>query len=213
MNKKCKKSFDRNERSYYFMPMNKGRNTKQMILTAGLEMASELGLEAVTIGNLAKATQMSKSGLFAHFHSKENLQLAILDFAGDMFSHHVVAPALRASAGIARIHALVDNWVAWGDRLGGGCIFVSASSDFKDRPGRVRDFLLAQQKMWIDSLRKIAQSAIRAGDFKEDIDCDQFAFELYSLLLGFHLFHQLLHDRQIKTRQNKALSQLIQNYQ
>ena len=193
--------------------MTKGEDTKLMILEVGLDMASQLGLETVSIGALAKATGMSKSGLFAHFQSKENLQNDILRYAGQLFSKGVVVPALKTQAGIPRIRALVDNWVHWTSKVTGGCIFVQASNDFKDREGTVRDFLLLQQKAWIDSLRRIAQSAIRVGDFREDMDCDQFAFELYSLLLGFHLYHKLLRTEDIQDRQQKALDELIRRYQ
>jgi len=193
--------------------MTKGEDTKLMILEVGLDMASRLGLESVSIGSLAKAAQMSKSGLFAHFQSKENLQNDILRFAGQLFSEGVVVPALKTEAGIPRITALVDNWVRWTSRLTGGCIFVAAGNDFKNRPGKVRDFLLLQQEAWIDSLRRIAQSAIRVGDFGKDADCDQFAFELYSLLLGFHLFKKLLRNEDIQQRQQTALASLIKRFQ
>ena len=193
--------------------MTKGEDTKQMILDIGLDMASRLGLEAVTIGELAKAASMSKSGLFAHFQSKENLQTEILRYAGDVFSEGVVVPSLKADAGIPRIKALVNNWVSWTAKITGGCIFVQASNDFKDRPGKVRDFLLLQQEAWIDSLRRIARSAIDAGHFRQDIDCDQFAFELYSLLLGFHLYYTLLENDDIRMRQQASLEALIKRYQ
>lgn len=193
--------------------MTKGEDTKKKILAVGLEMASQLGLESVSIGELAKATRMSKSGLFAHFQSKENLQNDILRYAGRLFSDGVVAPALKTRAGIPRILALTENWIEWTAKLTGGCIFVQAANDLKDRPGKVREFLLLQQEAWIDCLRRIAQSAIRVGDFREDIDCDQFAFELYSLFLGFHLYEKLLEDADTRQRQQTALETLIQHYQ
>lgn len=192
--------------------MTKGEDTKLMILDMGLDMASQLGLESVSIGELAKATRMSKSGLFAHFQSKENLQNDILRHAGQLFSHGVVLPSLRTKAGIPRIRALVENWVNWTSGLSGGCIFVQASNDFKDRPGKVRDFLLEQQEAWIDCLRRIATSAIKTGEFRDDMDCDQFAFELYSLLLGFHLYQKLLKSEDIPERQQLALDALIHRY-
>jgi AcrR family transcriptional regulator len=192
--------------------MTKGEDTKLSVLEAGLDMASQLGLECVTIGNLAKATNLSKSGLFAHFQSKENLQIEILNHAAELFSEGVIVPALKTRAGIPRIRALVDNWIQWSSELTGGCIFVSASTDFSDRPGKVRDLLLHQQKQWIDCLRRIAQSAIQAGDFRQDIDDDQFAFDLYSLLLGFHLYYKLLDDAETRKRQEIALVRLIDNY-
>jgi AcrR family transcriptional regulator len=192
--------------------MAKGKDTKFTVLEVGLDMASKLGLECVTIGNLAKATNLSKSGLFAHFQSKENLQIEILNHAAQSFSEGVIIPALKIKAGIPRIRALVDNWIQWTSELTGGCIFVSASADFSDRPGRVRNVLLHQQKEWIDCLKRIAQSAVQAGDFRQDIDDDQFAFDLYSLLLGFHLYYNLLDDADIRKRQEAALTRILNSY-
>jgi AcrR family transcriptional regulator len=203
---------DGNERSYYYVAMTKGEDRKFEILEVGLDMASRLGLEAVTIGTLAKAIGMSKSGLFAHFQSKENLQIEILKHAEEDFAADVVMPALKSPAGIPRIKALLKKWIEWGSKLTGGCIFVSAATEFSDRPGKVRDFLLHQQEQWIDSLRRMAESAIKAGDFRADIDCDQFAFDLYSLLLGFHYYHQLLKDSQTLKRQEQALERLLDSY-
>ena len=192
--------------------MAKGEDTKYIILDAGLDMASQLGLECVTIGSLAEATRMSKSGLFAHFRSKENLQVEILNYAARIFSESVIAPALKTEAGIPRIKALVESWIRWSSQLTGGCIFVSGSADFSDRPGKVRATLLLHQEEWIDSLRRIARSAIRVGDFRKDIDCDQFAFDLYSLLLGFHLYYKLLNNAETKKRQETALDRILENY-
>jgi AcrR family transcriptional regulator len=203
---------DKNERSFYIVGMAKGEDTKLIVLEAGLDMASQLGLECVTIGNLAKTTNMSKSGVFAHFQSKENLQIEILHYAARLFSEGVIIPALKIKAGTPRIRSLVDNWIQWASELTGGCIFVSASADFSDRPGKVKDVLLHQQKEWINCLKRIAQSAVQVGDFRRDIDDDQFAFDLYSLLLGFHLYYNLLDDAEIRKRQETALVRLLDSY-
>ena len=192
--------------------MKKGENTKSTILATGLEMASHLSLESVTVGSLAKACGMSKSGLFAHFQSKENLQIEILKYAAEDFTDKVVMPALKTPAGIPRIRTLIDEWIRWGSRLTGGCIFVSASTEFSDRPGNVRDYLLQQQQQWVDTLIRIARSAIKSGDFRADIDCGQFAFDLYSLLLGFHYYYQLLRDTDTVKRQEIALTRLLDTY-
>lgn len=192
--------------------MTKGVETRLTILDRGLDLASRLGLEAVTIGALAKATRMSKSGLFAHFQSKENLQVALLRHAGEMFSKDVVVPALRVASGEPRIRSLVENWIRYARSLAGGCIFVTASSDFKDRPGKVRDFLLSQQESWIDCLRRVARSAVEAGEFRSDVDCDQFAFDLYALLLGFHLYDTLLDSADTEKREEAALDRLLKSY-
>lgn len=192
--------------------MTKGEDTKRAILDAGLKMATQLSLESVTIGNLAKATQLSKSGLFAHFQSKENLQLEILKYAGELFGDRVIIPAIKAKAGVARIKTLVKNWIEWSSQITGGCIFVSSSTEFADRPGKVHDFIIQQQEIWVGSLRRIARSAIQAGDFRSDIDCSQFAFDLYSLLLGFYYYDKLLSKAETKTHQEAALEQLLDNY-
>ena len=192
--------------------MTKGKDTKLTILEAGLGMASLVGLEQVTIGLLAKETSMSKSGLFAHFQSKENLQIEILKLAADMFTHKVVVPALKSRSGIPRIKALVNYWIDWTAGMKGNCIFVSASNEFSDRPGKVRDYLLAQQREWNDSLEKVAMSAVREGEFREDMDMEQFAFDLYSLLLGFHYYDRLLRDSGTKKRQETALENLLEKY-
>ena len=192
--------------------MTKGNDTKEVILETGLEMASQLGLECVTIGTLAKETKMSKSGLFAHFQSKENLQIAILQYAETDFTRYVLIPAIQTTRGIPRIKKLVEKWIEWGERLTGGCIFVTAGTEYSDRPGKVRDVLLQQQKNWVNSLKRMAQSAIKARDFRENTDTGQFAFELYSLLLGFHYYHKLLHESASKKRQEKALKELLDKY-
>ncbi|MDJ0622622.1 MAG: TetR/AcrR family transcriptional regulator [Desulfocapsaceae bacterium] len=192
--------------------MTKGQDTRIAILSVALDLASQSSLESVTIGSLAKATKMSKSGLFAHFQSKENLQIAILEFAARQFTDQVVIPSLKKKAGIPRIRALVENWIQWGSKLKGGCIFVSAGTEFSERPGKVRDFLLFQQQSWIESLKKIGKSAIRANDFREDIDCDQFAFDLYSLLMGYHYYSILLRSNESRQHQEKALDRLLNAY-
>ena len=207
-----KKRLDKtNVRAILFV-MTKGKETKKIILEAGLDMASQLGLEGVSIGALARETDMSKSGLFAHFQSKENLQIEILDYAARVFSEDVIIPALATEGGIPRIKALIKNWIKWGDSLTGGCVFVTASTDYSDRPGKVRECLIKQQEDWIDCLRRIAESAIKVGDFREGIDCEQFAFDLYSLLLGFHLYDKLLDDTETRKRQEIALERLLANY-
>ena len=190
--------------------MAKGNDTKTAILKTALQMASKLGLECVTIGALAKKMNLSKSGLFAHFQSKENLQLQILNYASNYFSKHVVIPALKIKRGIPRINALINNWIAWSSKLTGGCIFVVASTEYNDRPGKVRDYLIHQQQEWINSLKRIAQSAVKAGDFRKDIDLDQFAFDLYSILLGIHYYDKLLNDPKIKKRQEKSLHDVLE---
>ena len=126
----------------------KGERTRAAILDHALAAASERGLEGLSIGGLAKEAGLSKSGLFAHFSSKENLQIQVLETAVHRFVETVISPALRERRGIPRIRALFDNWLGW-DRdagLPGGCIFISTANELDDRPGPVRDRLVAYQR-------------------------------------------------------------------
>jgi len=195
-----------------FYDMSKGEKTKVFILDTGLTLAGEHGLEGVSIGLLAKVTGMSKSGLFAHFNSKENLQLAILSYAAEDFLQQVIVPATKVTRGIPRILALVDNWVSWSDNMSGGCIFASAGTEFSERPGKVRDLLFKQQQLWLNSIVRVAESAISENYFNDKADLDQFAFELYSFLLGINSYRQMLHDPEIEIKKEKALLSLLSRY-
>jgi AcrR family transcriptional regulator len=192
--------------------MIKENDTKRAILQKGLEMASHLSLEALTIGLLAKEMNISKSGLFAHFKSKENLQLEILDYAAQHFTREVILPALKAERGIPRVRAIVENWIKWGSKFKGGCIFVTATTEFNDRPGNIQNKLFSQQKQWLRVLRKIGETAIKAGDIKPGTDCEQFAYDLYSLVLGHYYYSQLIKDPRLEHRQEKSLDQFLKTY-
>jgi AcrR family transcriptional regulator len=177
-----------------------------------IEMASRLSLETITIGALAKELNMSKSGLFAHFQSKKNLQLEILNYAAQNFTEQVITPALKVERGIPRIKAIVSNWIKWGSKTSGGCIFVNATTEYNNRRGKIQNILFAQQKQWVNVLKRIGESAIKSGDIKPDSDCEQFAYDLYSLILGYHYYDQLLHDPKIKQRKEKSLDQFLKSY-
>ncbi len=192
--------------------MKKGDETKAKILDIGFELASKLGLECLTIGTMAKMANMSKSGLFSHFQSKENLQLKVMDHAGEIFNQDVIIPALMTPAGISRVKKVMENWVDWTQHLSGGCMFVAAAAEYSDRPGPVRDSIREQHDKWIDCLRRIVESAVRVGDFKPDTDCDQVAFELYSLILGFFLYHNSLDCAGTKKMMFQSLDRLIASY-
>ena len=193
--------------------MNSKTEKKNLILQNGLDLASQIGLVAISIGELAKAIPMSKSGLFAHFNSKENLQLSILEYAGDLFRNSVLLPALKEKRGIPRVQAVIKNWNQWcTECMPGSCVFVSAAIDFEDRPGPVRNYIYKQQQLWIDSLSKLAESGIKVGDFKPGIDCQQFAFDIYSLLLGFHYYKKLLHNADTQKFQENSLKMLLAHY-
>ena len=170
-----------------------------------------MGIEGITLGTLAESLQLSKSGLFAHFKSREALQIEVLRSAAEHFREIVVAPALKAPRGEPRIRALFERWLAWGKSkaLPGGCVFVSAAVELDDRPGPVRDVLVQTQRDWIDLLAQTARAAIEEGHFRRDLDVDQFAFELYGIVLGFHHQSRLFRDPQALTRMQTAFDRLL----
>lgn len=192
--------------------MSKGTETRSAILEEALAMASTEGVEGLTIGELAKAVGMSKSGLFAHFSSKEELQLAVLQAAVDRFVNTVVAPALRRPRGEPRVRALFDNWLAWeaAEFLPGGCPFIAAAQELDDKPGRPRDYLVASQRDWLETLSTAARIAVEEGHFRHDLDTRQFAYELYSIILAYQHFRRLLHDPATRERCRTAFESLIE---
>lgn len=193
--------------------MAKGEDTRQAILSEALSLASELGLAGVSIGALADRVKMSKSGLFAHFSSKENLDVAILEETGRRFVDLVVVPALREKRGEPRVRAMFDRWLAWEDAdfMPGGCIFVAAMVELDDKPGPARDKLVASQKDWLGTLAGAVRIAMEEGHFRADLDPPQVAFEMYSIALGYHMLHRLLRDKTSERRARAAAERLIRD--
>jgi len=194
--------------------MLQSNDRKNEILNSGLAMADTLGFECLTIGELAKSVKMSKSGLFAHFKSKENLQIAVLEHTAQLFVELVLRPALKVERGFPRIRVYIEKWIDWdSNRFHGGCVLVSALAEYADRPGRVKDFLLKLFKLQLDSFKQLADSAIKAGHFRSDIDREQFAYELHSLLHGFNSYQNILNDELAIKHHKLALDQLLIRYQ
>lgn len=202
---------DKKDDRSYKTGMSKGDDTRERILHRAFRVASRDGLEGLSIGGLATALAMSKSGLFAHFGSKEELQLEVLRDAARRFEDTVVRPAFRAPRGTPRIRHLLENWVRWANSpdAAGGCLFVTASVEFDDRAGRPRDFLVAAQKQLQEALARSAQLAVDVGHFRTDLDCRQFAFELHSLLLGYHHTKRLLRDANAETALRMGFERLL----
>jgi AcrR family transcriptional regulator len=188
--------------------VSKGEETKQAILAKAFALATVGGVSGVTIGRLAEATGLSKSGLFAHFGSKEALEVAVVEEASRQFVADVMVPALRAPRGEPRIRAIFDNWMQWLDRPG-GCFFVGVSSELDDRPGPARDALVRVLKDWVDEIAKAARIAIAENHFHADLDADQFAFELYSIMLGAHLFDRFLRAPKSRARTISSFERLL----
>ena len=191
--------------------MSKGEETRQAIVDQALVLVSTGGLDKLTIGSLANATGMSKSGLFAHFRSKEQLQLQILDAARRRFVDMVIAPALKEPRGEARIRAMFNRTMKqWEDELPGGCIFHAVSAELDDQPGPARDYLIEIQRDYQESLKRAARIAIEEGQFREDLDIEQFAFELGSITAAYHHFGRLLGDPQAEEHAYKAFEALLE---
>ncbi len=161
-----------------------------------MKIASVDGLGGISIGTLASSLGLSKSGLFAHFNSKENLQIQTLAAASQTFIHQVVRPALKEARGEPRVRALLANWLDWdlGKSLPGGCIFIAAASELDDQPGPVRDALVRSQLDWTQTLARAVRIAIEEGHFRADLDADRFAFEMFGLLMSGHHYTRLLED-------------------
>ncbi|MFO0661667.1 MAG: TetR/AcrR family transcriptional regulator [Polyangiaceae bacterium] len=191
--------------------MSKGEETRNQVLSAALSLASEIGLEGVTIGKLAQRVGLSKSGLFAHFSSKENLQVQLLEEAASRFIESVVARALRQPRGEPRVRALFDYWLEWGraDFLPGGCIFITAAVELDDRPGPARDRLVAMQRDLLDTLAVAVSIAMREGHFRRDLDARQMAHEIYTLVYGHAVMARLLRSAEIEPRTRAAFERLV----
>jgi AcrR family transcriptional regulator len=191
--------------------MRKGEATRQTILDQALALSSRIGFEALSIGDLARAVGLSKSGLYAHFRDKEALQLEVLRTAADLFRQMVAVPSAEASMGEPRLRALFDNWLEWSrsERIPGGCIFISASSEYEDRPGPVRDSLAAAQRRWLGHLAATADEAVARGHFRPDLDAKQFAHDFYAIVLAYKHFSRLLDDPAAEVRARAGFDRLL----
>lgn len=191
--------------------MSKGAQTKQAIVDEAIGLASTVGLDKLTIGALANATGMSKSGLFAHFKSKEQLQLQVLEEARQRFVDLVIAPSLKQPRGEARIRAMFERGITeWEDDLPGGCIFYAVSAELDDQPGPARDYLVEIMSDHRETLRRAAQIAVEEGEFREDLDLDQFVFEFGSITAADHHYGRLLGDPDARARAAKAFESLLE---
>ena len=176
-------------------------------------MASRVGLEGLSIGTLADALGISKSGLFAHFRSKEALQAQVVEHVAGRFLELVIKPAMAAPRGEPRLRTVFERWMAWPKEsaMQGGCFMVAAATELDDRPGPARDVLVRQQQDWLDLLANVVRSAVVEGHFKESVDPDQFAFELYGIVLAYHLSTRLLENPAAEARAHAAFESLVAN--
>ncbi|HEX8475038.1 MAG TPA: TetR/AcrR family transcriptional regulator [Pyrinomonadaceae bacterium] len=192
----------------------RGDRTRQAILKVAVDVASAEGLEGLTIGRLASELSMSKSGLFAHFGSKEELQLATVEAARDIFIREVIRPSFETGEGLPRLWKLCDVWLAYvrDEVFRGGCFFAAAAAEFDGRPGPVRDRVASIMKEWVAMLRGSIAEARDAGQLNADADPAQLAFELNALEMGANWAFQLYGDRQAFTRAREAMLERLRRH-
>lgn len=186
--------------------------TKALILDAAVKIASRDGIDGLTIGELAKAVGMSKSGLFAHFKGKDQLQLEVLQKARDQFIDVVLRPAFKFSRGEPRVKAMLKNWLEHlndDGTLQGGRILIAASIELDDRPGPLRDFAKNVQKDLITNVEKAARIAVEEGHFRKDLDIELFAWSMYSHVLGYFHFKRMLDDPKAELHLKRAFNTLL----
>ncbi len=194
--------------------MSKGEETKEKIIHTALGLASIYGLQDLSIGRLAAESQLSKSGLFAHFNSKENLQTQIIKRVTDLYVQHVLVPAINQSRGIPRLRAIFRNWKRWidGDTLPGGCLAFASAVEFDDRPGAVRQEVVEMIQSLLDMLARSARIAVEEGHFTRETDTKQFAHELISIVCGYHMSSRLLKDPEADRHSNDAFEKLLDSF-
>ena len=192
--------------------MLKGERTKETILDRATGLASQVGLTGLTIGVLADDLNLSKSGLFAHFRSKESLQIEVLNHAAERFREIVVRPALHEPRGAPRIRALFELWRTWArdPALPGGCVFVAATAELDDRPGPVRERLVELQRDWVATIAISFRKGVEAGLFRNDIAPAQLAQDLYGIMLSYHLHTRLLGDAGAEARARRAFDRMLE---
>jgi AcrR family transcriptional regulator len=175
----------------------KGERTRESILRTAVDLASLEGLEGLTIGRLANELKMSKSGLFAHFGSKQDLQLATVEMAREIFKEWVIRPALARPPGMPRLWELLERWLNHVEDkvFAGGCFFTAASFEFDSRPGPVRTAIVEAMQQWLSTLIRAIQEAQKAGHLSADLDPARFALEIYSMAVGAHWAFGLLGQR------------------
>ncbi|HUL94543.1 MAG TPA: TetR/AcrR family transcriptional regulator [Usitatibacter sp.] len=191
----------------------KGEETRAQILAAAVEVASTGGFESLTIGTLAEKTGMSKSGLFAHFGSKLELQIAALDESARRFTEAVYMPALKAPRGLKRLRTLFENWIAWPMQLKGGCPIDAASREYAHKPGPMRDAVNERQRLLDRELTKTVQMAIDSGELSAETEARQLTFEIVAIVLACFRGEPLFGGDEARKRARHAFERVILDHQ
>jgi AcrR family transcriptional regulator len=186
-------------------------STRERILEEGLALMSQSGLSGVTLGVLADQVGMSKSGLFAHFRSKEDVQIGLLQYMEGFATARVVAPTMKVEEGLPRLKALILNWFGWTRRAGlpGGCPVAAGMFEFDDIHGPVRNKILEMEAEWRDLLSGLVQQAMDRGHLGPDLDRDQFVWELCAIYLGHHAAYRFLRSADAERRAQRAYEALL----
>ncbi|RPH63876.1 MAG: TetR/AcrR family transcriptional regulator [Burkholderiales bacterium] len=193
--------------------MRKGEQTRAAIVDAALELAARDGLEGLTIGSLAERTRMSKSGVFAHFGSREDLQIAVLKAYERRFVDDVLVPGLKEKRGLPRLRAIFDRWIERSAiEAARGCIWISGASEYDDRPGAVREELVAMVRSWQRELSRAIRQAVDAGDLAADVDVQELVFQMYGVILVLHHDRRLLRNPDAVGRARRSFDRLIDSY-
>jgi AcrR family transcriptional regulator len=192
--------------------LTKGERTRNAILETAARLATEEGLEPLSIGRLAEATGMSKSGLFAHFGSKEELQVATVEHAASLFVEEVIAPARDAPKGLARVWALCDHMVAYseGQVFPGGCFFAATSAEFNHRPGPVRDRIVEMLASWLSYLEHAIEQAQAAGELDASVPAREIAFQLDAFAQAANSQFQLFGDERVFDDARRAVGERLE---
>jgi AcrR family transcriptional regulator len=193
--------------------LHKGQQTRATILEAALALASQMGLEGLSIGALAEVTQMSKSGVFAHFGSREELQISVIREYHAKFEEEVFFPSIREPRGLPRLRALFDRWVRRVTvELDSGCIYISGAVEFDDRPGPVRDALVTMVQAWHAALGQAIRLAIDEGHLRADTDAQQMLFEIHGLILALHHDARFLRSKGAVERARAGFERTVGHY-
>ena len=193
--------------------LQKGQQTKQTIVDSALGLAEQIGLEGLSIGVLAEITHMSKSGVFAHFGSREELQISVIREYYRRFSEEVFFPAMNEPRGLPRVRALFANWMKRAAiEIQSGCIFISGAVEFDDRPGPVRDALASSVQTWLAALNRAVVQAKDEGHLVSDADEAQMAFEIHGLILSLHYEARFLKTPGAMARGNTGFENILLRY-
>ena len=193
--------------------LQKGQQTKAAIVDAALGLATQIGLEGLSIGALAEVMQMSKSGVFAHFGSREELQISVVREYHHRFEEEVFYPAMTVPRGLPRLRAMFDNWMKRTSvEIDSGCIYISGAVEFDDRPGPVRDALASSVSTWLAAMKRAIDIAVEEGHLRADTDANQMRFEIHSLILALHYEARFLRAPDSLQRALAAFDGIVQRY-